>query len=72
MNLVRSVLFVLWIYLFMAILAIVCLPLIIFSRRVAVEAVRFWIKVTRLSLRIMLGIKTEIRGVEHLPKGAII
>ncbi len=72
MIMVRSIFFVLWIYLTMAILALVCLPFIVFSRRVAVEAVRFWIKSTRIALRVIVGIKTEIRGVENLPKGAII
>ena len=72
MIMIRSVLFVVWIYLCMVILALVCLPFIVFSRRVAVEAVRLWIKNTRLSLRIFLGIKTEIRGTENLPDGAII
>ena len=72
MNMARSILFVLWIYLSMVILAFLCLPLIIFSRRIAVETVRFWIKNTRLALRVIMGIKTEIRGVENLPEGAII
>lgn len=69
---IRSVIFVFWIYLTMAVLAFVCLPLIIFSRRVAVEAVRLWIKNTRLSLRLICGIKTEIRGAENIPAGPII
>ena len=72
MMTLRSLLFVVWIYLTMAIIAFVCLPFIIFSRRVAVEAVRFWIKSTRLSLRIFCGIKTEIRGVENIPDGPLI
>ena len=69
---IRSVLFVIWIYLSMAVIAFLCLPAIIFSRRLAVGAVRFWIKNTRLALRLICGIKTEIRGLEHLPEGAII
>ncbi len=69
---IRSVLFVIWIYLSMVLLAFACLPFIIFSRRVAVWAVRSWIKNTRLALRLICGIKTEIRGIEHLPEGAII
>lgn len=72
MLMLRSIIFVVLIYLLMAILAFLCLPLIIFSRRIAVETVRFWIKCTRLALRFIMGIKTEIRGVENLPEGAII
>ena len=69
---IRSILFVIWIYLTMALFAFACLPFIIFSRRVAVWAVRSWIKSTRLALRFICGIKTEIRGRENLPKGPII
>jgi len=72
MMTLRSLLFIVWIYLTMAILAVICLPLIIFSQRVAVEAVRLWIKNARLSLRIFCGIKTEIRGVENIPEGKLI
>ncbi len=56
----------------MVILAFLCLPLIILSRRIAVKTVRLWIKNTRLALRVIMGVKTEIRGVENLPEGAII
>ena len=69
---IRSLIFVVWIYLTMAVLAFVCLPFIIFSRRVAVWAVRSWIKNTRLALRLICGIKTEIRGAENIPKGPLI
>ena len=72
MRLIRSVLFVLWIYLTMVVMAFFWLPFIIFSRRIAVEAVRLWIKCTRWALRVIAGVKTEIRGVEHLPKGPLI
>jgi len=68
----RSTLFVIWIYLTMAILAFACLPLIIFSRRAAVETVRFWIKSTKLALRVFCNIKTEIRGAENIPDGPLI
>ncbi len=56
----------------MVIMAFVFLPFILFSRRIAVEAVRLWIKNTRMALRVFVGIKTEIRGLEHLPDGAFI
>lgn len=69
---IRSIIFVLWIYLTMVLFAFLCLPLIIFSQRAAVEAVRFWIKNTKLALRIICGIKTEIRGVENIPDGPLI
>lgn len=69
---IRSIIFVVWIYLTMTLLAFACLPFIIFSRRIAVEAVRFWIRLTRWSLRVIVGIRTEIRGAEHIPDGPLI
>lgn len=69
---IRSLLFVIWIYVMMVLVALVCLPFMLFSSRVAVEAVRFWIKCTRLALRVFCGIRTEIRGLEHIPDGPII
>lgn len=56
----------------MTLLAFACLPFILFSRRIAVWAVRSWIKNTRLALRLICGIKTEIRGIENIPKGPLI
>lgn len=72
MMTLRSLIFIIYIYLTMTILAFVCLPFIIFSRRVAVETVRFWIKSTRIALRVLCGITTEIRGVENIPEGPLI
>lgn len=69
---IRSVIFVIWIYFTMALVAFGFLPFIIFSRRAAVEGVRLWIKSTRLALRVICGIKTEIRGIENIPKGPLI
>lgn len=72
MTTLRSIIFIIWIYLTMALLAFICLPLIIFSRRAAVGAVRLWIKNTRLALRLICGVTTEIRGVENIPDGPLI
>lgn len=69
---IRSLIFVLWLYLSMVVVALVCLPFMLFSRRIAIEAVRFWIKNVRLALRLICGIRTEIRGLENIPDGPLI
>lgn len=72
MTLLRSILFVIWTYVTMMIFAFAFLPFMLFSRRIAVEAVRLWIKNIRLALRFIVGVKTEIRGVENIPAGPLI
>jgi hypothetical protein len=46
------------------------MPVSLFSRDAAMSAIRLWSGAQRLGLRILCGIKTEFRGMEHLPKGA--
>lgn len=69
---IRSVLFVIWIYVAMLVFAVVALPVMLFSRRASVEAVRGWIRNTRWALRVIAGVRTEIRGAENIPDGALI
>lgn len=69
---IRSVLFVIWIYLTMAFLAFLFLPGMLVSRRFAVWAVKFWMKNVRWSLRVIARVETEIRGEENVPDGPLI
>ena len=70
MTFIRSALYALWFYLTMVVIGLVCLPVSLFSRDAAMSAIRFWCGVQRIGLRVICGIKTEFRGLEHLPKGA--
>ncbi|MEM9670177.1 MAG: 1-acyl-sn-glycerol-3-phosphate acyltransferase [Pseudomonadota bacterium] len=69
---VRSILFVLYIYGSMAVLAFLFLPGMLLSRRFAVWSVRFWIRNVRWSLRVIAGVETEIRGAQNIPDGPLI
>ncbi len=69
---IRSIVFAGWIYLSMFLLALVTLPFFLFSRWIALETVRLWMKNVRFSLRWILGIETEIRGRENVPEGALL
>ena len=72
LHMIRSVLFVIWIYLTMAILAFAFLPGMLLSRRFAVWAVRCWMRNVRWSLRVIAGIETEIRCEENVRDGPLI
>lgn len=68
----RSILFVIYMYGLMALFGIVCLPLMPFSARVVLGVIRCYVRGVRLGLRLICGIKTEIRGREHIPDGPYI
>lgn len=70
MTFIRSLLYAIWFYVTMVVIGLVCMPLSLFSRGAAMSAIRLWSGSQRLGLRILCGIKTEFRGMEHLPKGA--
>ncbi len=70
MTFIRSLLYAIWFYVTMAVIGLVCMPVSLFSRDAAMSAIRLWSGAQRLGLRILCGIKTEFRGMEHLPKGA--
>lgn len=68
MTFIRSLLYAVWFYLTMAVIGLVCMPVALFSRDAAMSAIRIWSGAQRLGLRMICGIKTEFRGLEHLPK----
>lgn len=65
---IRSILFMLTFYLFSAILFIVCIPLLIFPRRVVLWVPQFWTAVTPKLLRWTTGIKVNFIGLDNIPK----
>ncbi|MEL6324172.1 MAG: lysophospholipid acyltransferase family protein [Pseudomonadota bacterium] len=68
----RSILFVIWIYGTMVVLAFLCLPWMAVSRAGAREPVRFWIRGVRQALNLIIGAKTEYRGLENIPEGGLL
>lgn len=72
MILVRSLLFSLVFYLWSAVLVIVCLPVMVCPRRWTLGAFRFWARGIIVQLRVICGIKVELRGREHMPHGRAI
>ncbi len=69
---IRSYLFVIWAVCSMVVLGILFLPAILLSRRLVMSGIRLWARGLRWGTRVLIGIRTEIRGLEHLPAGPII
>ncbi|CAN5368792.1 1-acyl-sn-glycerol-3-phosphate acyltransferase [soil metagenome] len=64
---VGSLVFTAWMYLSMAVLALVCLPTLLGPRRFTLEIVRLWAAGVLGALRLFCGVKVEVRGREHMP-----
>ncbi len=69
MTAVRAILFAFWFWGISIPLAISYTLLLLFPRKAMIEAVRFWAKVIVFGLRWLGGVRTEVRGLEHLPQG---
>ncbi len=72
MNFLRSLAYAIWFYATLVVVGLICLPAAAFSRGAAMSAIKFWCGLQRIALRVICGIKTEFRGMEHLPQGACI
>jgi len=72
MNAVRSLLFMAWMYGLMGLMGLIWLPSLLLPRRVLVVGIRWWTRLVRWGLRVICGVRTEIRGEENLPDGPII
>jgi 1-acyl-sn-glycerol-3-phosphate acyltransferase len=66
---VRSLLFAAFFYLGSTVAAIAMTPLLLGKRRWVVQAIGVWATVMTAALRLICGVKMEIRGREHMPTG---
>ena len=72
MIFVRSLVFILVFYLWSAVLAIGCLWLMVCPRRWTLGVFKLWTLGIIVQLRVICGIKVELRGREHMPNGRAI
>jgi 1-acyl-sn-glycerol-3-phosphate acyltransferase len=63
----RSLFFVLWLYLSMALFAVGLSPALLLPYRQAMWVIRAWARFCLFGLRWIAGVKVEFRGVEHMP-----
>lgn len=72
MNALRSLLFNAAHYLWFAFIGVVLLPLMLGRRRWVVRALSVWSHGIILLLRVIAGIRVEVRGRQHIPRGAAL
>ncbi|MDB5431730.1 MAG: 1-acyl-sn-glycerol-3-phosphate acyltransferase [Caulobacter sp.] len=68
----RSLAFTVAFYVWSAGIAIVMTPILLGPRRWTVGMINCWSRVVIWLTRVVAGVKTEFRGLEHLPKGAVL
>ena len=70
--LVRSFVFAVWLYGSLLVVAVGGLPTLLGPRRWALIPARTWIRCVVWGLKTMVGIRIEVRGLEHRPVGPAI
>lgn len=72
MTTLRSLVFVAWLYLSMALFAVGLSPMLLLPYRPAMWVIRGWSKFVLFGLRWIAGVKVEFHGLEHRPVGAAL
>lgn len=71
-NIVSSLLFVAYLYTALAVISILCAPLLLLPHRFSILPARLWAVSVRFGLKLICNISIEFRGLEHAPKGAAL
>jgi 1-acyl-sn-glycerol-3-phosphate acyltransferase len=69
---VRSLVFVGWLYGLMLVLGLAATPVLLGPRRWLMGIVHLWVRLVLWGLRAFVGQRVEVRGLEHRPTGAAI
>jgi 1-acyl-sn-glycerol-3-phosphate acyltransferase len=69
---VKSALYAIPFYVGLAVVGIGGLPLALTSRRAAMRVIVVWAGLQKLALRWLMGVETDVRGLERLPSGPFI
>ena len=72
MNVIRSIIYMVWLYGWMAILAILALPTLLLPRGAILWFIRLYARLVLLGLRWICGIQVEFRGRQHVPGGPVL
>jgi 1-acyl-sn-glycerol-3-phosphate acyltransferase len=65
----RSILYGVWYYGVTAVMAILFIPLLALPRGILRSGIRLWAKMLIWGMRVIGGVRLEVRGLEHLPVG---
>lgn len=66
---IRSLLFVAWLYLSLAIFAVGMSPALVLPHRYALAVVKAWARFVLFGLNAIAGVRVEFRGLDHRPAG---
>lgn len=69
---IRSLIFVVWLYLSMAIFAVGLSPSLLLPHRYAMAVIKAWARFILFGLRWICGVEVEFRGLEHRPADAAL
>ena len=69
---IRSLIYVLWLYGSMAVIGIVYFPAALINGKAAGDAARVWSHAALWGARVIIGLTVEIRGRENIPRGAAL
>lgn len=72
MTVLRSILFLIWMYGLLVLMGVLWLPSLLLPRRAAMSGIRLYAKLINWGLEAICGITTEVRGREKLPSGPIL
>jgi 1-acyl-sn-glycerol-3-phosphate acyltransferase len=72
MTLIRSIVFVIWLYATMGIIGVGMWPMVVADERHVWTALRAWARAILWGLRWIVGARVSIEGREHLPKGGAL
>ena len=72
MTLVRSLLFNVFFYLWTTVVLILGLPLMLGPRSGLYHLGRLWVRVIMVALRLLCGLRYQVRGLENLPEGGFL
>ncbi|MFZ2871878.1 lysophospholipid acyltransferase family protein [Zavarzinia sp.] len=68
----RSAVFNLFFYVWTALMTVVLLPMLLVPRQLGIRAARVWIFGINLGLRLICGVRVEVRGRERIPEGPVL
>ena len=69
MNRLRAVLFTAWMYGLLLVMGLLWLPALLLPRGVTLFGVAIWTRLVLGGLRLLCGVRVEVRGLEHRPAG---
>jgi 1-acyl-sn-glycerol-3-phosphate acyltransferase len=72
MTVLRSIIFVIWLYGSMAVIGVCLWPFVLMDDRNVWVALRSWARAILWGLRWIIGARVVIEGQEHLPKGGAL